>query len=165
MLDNGIITLENYSDTEAIEIEPLLSKYKEWYSSDRPLWRLIEDLQRQAMVYANIIEQLKSGRTAEEIRARFEKMELVPVDKLPNPHEDQLLTKAFNKVSQYRMALVEIVRQYGRQLMTELSFEVGLTVTVGVNVGFPPSVLIAVEASTDANATRQVAGAKADAER
>ena len=46
MLDNGNIALENFLDTEAIEIEPILCKYNEWYSSDRPLWRLIEDRQQ-----------------------------------------------------------------------------------------------------------------------
>jgi hypothetical protein len=40
---------------------------------------------------------------------------------------------------------VEIVKSYGGQLLNELSVELELTVSVGVNVGIPPSLSIAVE--------------------
>lgn len=154
MLDNGILKLENYADTEVIEVESLLKDYQQLYSF-RPIWHLIQDVQQQAMVYTNIIEQLKSGTNSETIRPRFEQLGLVPVGKLPNPHEDALLTKAFNKLSQYRTLLLEIVRRHGRQLVMELSFEAGLTVSIGVNLGFAPSVVIAVEPSANVEATIQ----------
>jgi hypothetical protein len=40
---------------------------------------------------------------------------------------------------------VEIVKRYGGALLNELSFETGLTVSVGVDIGFPPAITIAVE--------------------
>ncbi len=113
--------------------------------SHRPLWQLVEDIQRQAMLYSNIIELLKSGKSAEEIRSTIEGLGLVPTGKLPNPNVPALLNKAFNKVAQYRRALVEIIKGYGGALLNELSFEVGRTISVGVSIGFPPAVTIAVE--------------------
>ena len=141
---NGIDKLENFEDSIEIDIEELLKVYKRIYP-DRPIWKMIEDIQRQAMLYTNIIELLKSGKSASMIRSKFEALGLMPQDILPNPDVPALLTKAFNKVSQYRKALVEIIKRYGGKLLNELRFEVGLTVGVGVSIGFPPAVTISVE--------------------
>jgi hypothetical protein len=141
---NTIYKLESYPESIDIDIDELLKIYKQVYP-DRPLWKMIEDIERQAMLYTNIIELLKSGKPASTIRKNFEALDLMPPNILPNPNVPALLTKAFNKVSQYRKALVEIIKRYGGELLNELSFEVGLTVSVGVDVGFPPSITIAVE--------------------
>jgi hypothetical protein len=142
--DEGIHKLEQYGDTEDLNIELLLKEYAILYPK-RPLWQLVEDIQRQAMIYSNIIELLKDGKPAQEIRSTIESLALVPEGKLPNPNIPALLAKAFNKVAQYRRALVEIIRHYGGPLLNELSFEVGYTISVGVNIGFPPAITIAME--------------------
>lgn len=144
MLSQGIRKLEQYGDTEEIDVEQMVKEYGLLHSR-RPLWLLVEDIQRQAMIYSNIIELLKSGKSAQEIRSTIESLDLLPEGKLPNPNMPALLTKAFNKVAQYRRALVEIIKGYGGALLNELSFEVGHTISVGVSIGFPPAVTIAVE--------------------
>jgi hypothetical protein len=148
----GIRKLEDYEDTIELNIDKLLEEYRQLHS-DRPLWHLVEDIQRQAMIYSNIIELLKSGKPAHEIRATIETLGLVPEGKLPNPNIPALLTKALDKLAQYRLALVEIVKRYGGPLLNELSFETGLTVSVGVEIGFPPAITIAVEHTATAKAS------------
>ena len=143
-MEDMIHKLEAYQNTQEIDIQQLLHEYKEVYQ-DRPVWRMVEDIQRQAMIYSNVIELLKSGKQAATIKKKLEALELVPPGKLPNPDALVLLTKAFSKLSQYRKALIDIIKQYGGELLNELDFEPGLTISVGVNVGFPPSVTIAVE--------------------
>ena len=104
------------------------------------------------MVYTNIIEQLGDGRSAEQIRSTIGGLDLVPASHLPNPNVPALLEQVFMKIARYRNALVEVIRRFGGELLNELEFEFGLITSVGVNVGFPPSVSIAVEhtASTQA---------------
>jgi hypothetical protein len=130
----------------------LIKEYRLLHSW-RPLWQLVEDIQRQAMIYSNIIELLKSGKSVQEIRSTIEGLDLLPEGKLPNPNMPALLTKAFNKVAQYRRALVEIIKGYGGALLNELSFEFGHTISVGVSIGFPPAVTIAVEHTATAKTT------------
>jgi hypothetical protein len=136
--------LEFIEISQDIDVEYLLKEYKHLYGR-RPLWRMIEDIQRQAMLYTNIIELLKSGKQAPEIRRTFEEYGLVPAGVLPNPNEMALLARAFNKIAQYRQALVDIVKRFGGELLNELEFEAGQTISVGVSVGFPPAVTIAIE--------------------
>jgi hypothetical protein len=126
-----------------IDIDKMLTEYRQLYPT--PIWRLIEDVERQAMLYANIIEQIKSGQTAEAIRTRFNNLGILPGAELPNPSVPALLEKALDKISRYRKALVDIVKKYGGELLNELSFELERTVSVSVNIGFPPSVSIGVE--------------------
>ncbi len=147
-MDQGIEYLEQEIEFIDSGITPILDKYRELYPPPgRPLWHLIEDIQRQAMVYTNIIDQLKSGKTAAEIKERFDELDLVLPTTLPNPIGTRLLAYAFDKVSQFRKALVEIVRGHGRELLSELGFELQLTYTysVGVDLGLPPAVTLAVD--------------------
>jgi hypothetical protein len=142
--DAGIAKLEEVADTADLNIDQLLKEYRVLYAQ-RPLWRLVEDIQRQAMIYTNIIELLKQGQSAQTIREKMEELGLVPPGKLPNPNVPALLTKALNKIAQYRRALVEIIKRYGGEILNEMEFETGLTISVGVAIGFPPAVTIAVE--------------------
>jgi hypothetical protein len=132
--DAGIAKLEEVADTADLNIDQLLKEYRVLYAQ-RPLWRLVED----------IIELLKQGQSAQTIREKMEELGLVPPGKLPNPNVPALLTKALNKIAQYRRALVEIIKRYGGEILNEMEFETGLTISVGVAIGFPPAVTIAVE--------------------
>jgi hypothetical protein len=140
----GIEAIEAASEKAGeLDVDELLKDYKKLYPD--PIWRLVEDIERQAMLYTNIIEQIKDGKEASEIRTQFENLGVLPGAKLPNPNVPALLQKAFDKVATYRRALVEIVKRFGGELLNELSFQLERTVSVGVNIGFPPSVSIAVE--------------------
>jgi len=141
----GIEKIEKSSEERDINVEEMLQEYKKLYP--QPLWSLVDDLQQQAMLYTNIIEQIKSGKSAEEVRQTFQSLGLLPGATLPNPSIPALLQKAFDKVSTYRRALIEIVKNYGGALLDELSFALESKVIVGVNNGFPPTVSIAVEHS------------------
>jgi hypothetical protein len=136
----------------ALDVEQVLKEYTALHAK-QPLWRLIEDIQRQALLYANIIELLKHDKSAEQIRLKMEELGLVPPGTLPNPNMPALLSRALDKIAQYRRALVELIRRYGGELLNELEFEAGLTISVGVNIGFPPSVAIAVEHTATARTT------------
>jgi hypothetical protein len=121
------------------------------YSEDapeRPLWHLVQDMQRQAMVYTNIIDQLKAGEEPADIKRRFEDLHLVPVGTLPNPDGLRLLNRALDKIERYRKALIDIVKRHGRTLVfDDLEFARELSPSVALEIGFPPSISIGVEFS------------------
>jgi hypothetical protein len=151
----GIWKLETASEEPGVDInvDEMMKEYHKLYR--KPIWRLVEDIQLQAMLYENIIEQIKSGKDAEEIRTRFEEFDLMPGASLPNPNLPALMQKAFDKISAYRKALVEVVKKYGGELLNELSFELEQTVSVGVNIGFPPSVSISVNHNAKTTTVRR----------
>jgi hypothetical protein len=141
----GIEKLERLTEDPDVSfaVDDAVREYRKLYPN--PIWRLVEDIERQAMLYSNIIEQIKTGIDAKTVRERFQTLGVLPGAILPNPNVPALLQKSFDKVSAYRRALVDIVKKYGGELLNELSFELERTVSVGVNIGFPPSLSIAVE--------------------
>lgn len=143
-MDPGIQILEDRIETATAE--QLVIEYRRLYP-ERPVWCLVEDIQRQAMVYMNIIEQLKWGVPASNIKPHLENLGLVPQGTLPNPNRPALLDRAFERISRYRETLVDVVRRFGGDLLNELHFEQSLAATVQVNVGFPLSVSVGVQVS------------------
>ena len=144
-----------YVPSQSVElvVDRLWLYYREQvpYRADvpkRPLWRLVEDMQRQAMVYMNIIDQLKSGEEPTNIRERFEELELVPESTLPNPDGLRVKDWALAKVARYREALIDIVKRHGRTLVfDDLDFARELTPGVALELSFLPAVSISVEFS------------------
>jgi hypothetical protein len=143
-MERGIGSIEELtSDTyDKLDIGEIVRLYFE-YHQEKADWKLLTHLQRQAMVYANIIEQVKAGRSAPDIRRQFEELELVPPGVLPNPHG--LLDFAFRKIDRLREAMVDFVKHRGKEFLEQLSIEFGLTVGIGVGLGFPPSISLIVE--------------------
>jgi hypothetical protein len=113
-----------------------------------PLWQLAQDLQRQATVYTNIIEQLKSGTAASEVKARFEDtLSLIPDDTLPNPKRHEAIERAFKKVQHYGTSMVLYVKKFGNDLLAK-ELEVGTehTATIQVQIGLTgPSITLGTE--------------------
>jgi hypothetical protein len=149
----GIQLLENSTETDTpidvTTVNTLIAEYEKSHPSpDRPLWHLVQDVQQQAMVYMNIIEQAKlvenTYTNAAEIKHRFEELGLVPRNILPNPTLSGLVDKAFEKISKYREILVNITQHKGRELLNELGFAAGLSANVQVDIGFPPSLSLGV---------------------
>jgi hypothetical protein len=131
-------------------VNSLVDKYKDLHPppDGRHLWHLVQDVQQQAMVYMNIIDQAKLGENtdtnAAEIKQRFEHLGLVPPGILPNPTLSGLVDKAFEKISKYREILVKITQRYGRQLLNELGFAANVSANVQVDIGFTPSLSLGV---------------------
>ena len=125
-------------------ISQLVEQYRLLYPN-LPLWHFLEDAQRQAMVYTNIIDQLKSRRTPTEVKTKFEELDLVLEATLPNPNMPALLGRAFDKITQYRRALIDFVKNYGAEFLNESGIDVETAATVSVNIGFPPSVSIGAQ--------------------
>ena len=114
------------------------------------MFHLAEDIQQQAAIYWNIIERLKLGSEAGAIRSTFEKLGLVPKDTLPNPANDRLLNFALGRISKFRRALLRLVRDYGGRFIQELRLEGSSAISVGAQLGLPPSISISVEYSLQA---------------
>ena len=140
--------IEDQRSAEII-VDHLWLHYREEDLSNRPLWQLVEDMQQQAMVYANIIEQLKWGNDASFIRTQMEQeLDLVPSDTLPNPIASALLTRASRKIKRYKIALVDIVKRRGKSLLyDDLEFARDLTPSVSVDISIPPGLSLGVEIS------------------
>jgi hypothetical protein len=97
---NGIAKLEASSEGDGdIEIDTLVDYYQRRYT-DTPLWQLLEDIHRQALVWSNIVERLKAGDRVENIKRVFrDDLQLIPEGiELPNPSESRLLDRAIKKV-------------------------------------------------------------------
>jgi hypothetical protein len=135
--------LEAASET-TLDVESVLSEYNKmevW----QPVWQLVQDIERQAMVYVNVIELLKAGQSAATIRCQFEYLGLVPPDVLPNPEEHRALEKALDKLARFRQALLDIAHRFGHDLLSELGVDAEAAVSLGVAVGFPPALTIAFQ--------------------
>ena len=110
------------------------------------------------MIYSNIIEEVKTkGTSAADIRVRYETLDLVPANILPNPDGSWIINKSLDKIDKFRKALVDIVRTRAAQLVRELNFDVSLSVTFQVTLGVPPSVAVSVQPGV--TAARSSAGA------
>ena len=145
--DMLIQKLELTSDKPEAEIpiDEILEVYKDVHEHGKPIWKLSDHIQRQAMYYTNVVEQLKQGKSAASIRATYVSLELLPGTSLPNPFGQKQLRWALNKIDSFRRALIDIVKKYGKELMIEISLDLDCPVSIGVNMGFPPSLTISTE--------------------
>jgi hypothetical protein len=145
-MDERLRNLEKLTEQPTVSAESLVDKYRE-DDPARPVWRLIEDIQWQAMAYTNLIEQLKSAENdqkSKEIKERFVELGLVPSD-IPNPLGRTLINVARNKLSTYRKVLVDILRDFGQDLLRELHFGIEVTATTQVSLGTNLSVILGIE--------------------
>ena len=109
-----------------------------------PAWLLIEDLQRQLMVYTNVIEQLKAGNDVRLVKEHLEELGLI-IRGLPNPRGRNAMRKAFDKLNRYRRALFEIVKEPEGALRQELMDGPVVTTLIQVQIDLTPSVTLGFE--------------------
>jgi hypothetical protein len=148
-----------YSD---MNIDHLLKKYKREYP-DEAMWMLVQDINRQALVWFNIIEVLKHGDEPEmrKMKKHYEdRLQLLPEDTLSNPMFQFDIDKAFDRLRNYGRALLKIASSYSLELMAGLNLEVGVTGVVEVSIGLPPALTIGFEKSFTASATASVSAAR-----
>jgi hypothetical protein len=145
--------LEDALRYETPALERILLEYRRMVPT-APLWRFVEDVQRQTYVYANLLELLKKGESAADIKKRFLELGLLPnYSEIPNPNAAKLAEWVLNKLGQIKGVLVELIGKRGGELLNELGLEVGGTVGLTVSLSFPPAVEITVEHSATAQTT------------
>ena len=165
--DRGIREIEKELkyDKDNIDIEHLVNFYKKHYS-DQPVWRLAQDIQQQALLYYNIIEELKKCEfpapspgppQLEEQRAeeRFSRLEakvadvrwkyeqglrLVDPGTLPNPLADRAVETALKYLRKLSRGLLGLVRSSALILLEDVGVDPKLG-GVELSVAFwPPGV-------------------------
>lgn len=150
--DALIKEIERQSDAGAINLDELITLYHREY--DQPVWMLAQDIQTQVSVYDNVFETLKQTKhenAAQNLKKRYVDLGLIPEsNQWPNPVRDWLMNHALSKISQYRKALLDIVRTHGRQLIRELNFEPTLALGFQISVGTNTSFAITVQAEVTA---------------
>ena len=145
--------LVRQSDVGAINLDELIRRYHQEY--DQPILMLAQDLQERAMVYSNVVESLKEatdvGKAAQTLRERYVDLGLIDeVNQWPNPLGSRLMRHALDKLSQFRHAMLELLRTRGRQLLRELNFDPSLAVALQLSLGTDTSFAISVQAQVTA---------------
>jgi hypothetical protein len=146
--------LEQQAKTNYINVAYVARKYQETVR-DRPLLRLIQDIEQRVGIYTNILEELKRNAVdspddpadptiAQTIRAKYEGLRLVPPGHLPNPWAFELAKHALDKLRTFGAALVEIMAKYAADIKIELKIPVTVSFKIDVSVSLSPSVTLGV---------------------
>jgi hypothetical protein len=140
--------IEWQSDAGAINLDELLRRYHKEY--DRPALMLAQDLRTRAVVYHNVVEALKQAPDVEEaarmLKTRYEKLGLIDQqNRWPNPLADWLMRHSLDKLSQFRHAMLDLLRTRSRQLLRELNFDPTLAVSFQLSLGTDTSFGVSVQ--------------------
>jgi hypothetical protein len=141
--------IERQSDAGAIDLDELLRRYHKEY--DRPALMLAQDFQTRSLIYHNVIEALKEATNVEEaarhLKKRYEQLGLInkQENRWPNPLGDWLMRHSLDKLSQFRHAMLELLRTRSRQLLRELNFDPTLAVSFQLSLGTNTSFGISVQ--------------------
>lgn len=140
--------LEKQADQSDMNIDHLLSLYRKMFPGEA-VWALVQDINRQALVWYNVLETLKrSPEPPKTLKKNYEThLQLLPVGSLSNPNWPFDIDRAFDKLKNYGKGLVKIARYHAMELLIELNVEAGHTATVQVQLGWPPSLNIGMERS------------------
>src|SRR5262245_42452946 len=135
--------LEEQADSGEMNIDYLVKLYKQQYPGEA-VWALVQEINRQALVWYNVVETLKrSPEQRANLRKDYEEhLQLLPKRSLSNPNWLFDVDRAFEKLKNYSKGLLKVARSYTLELLAELNVEVGITATVQVQLGLPPSLTI-----------------------
>ena len=105
--------LEEQADSGEMNIDYLVKLYKQKYPGEA-VWALIQDINRQALVWYNVVETLKRGPDQREnLREDYEDhLQLLPKGSLSNPFWPFDVDRAFEKLKNYSKGLLKIARSY-----------------------------------------------------
>jgi hypothetical protein len=126
--------------------------------TDIPM-KMLWHIQRQILVYSNIVEQLKEGREPFEIRKRFEELDLVKSNTLPNPNGNKMMGYVMGRLERLRSLLYDFVRERGKPWIDSLSAAFGSVVGLSLETGLTPSVSLYIETGASVG----IEGRQADA--
>jgi hypothetical protein len=154
--------LEQQADWGEMNVDYLVKRYRHVYPGEA-VWALVQDINRQALVWHNVLETVKRANEPQrtELRKQYEDtLKLLPERSLSNPNWLFDVDRAFEKLKNYSKGLVKVARSYSLELLAELSAEVGTTATIQVQLGLPPSLTIGMEKSLSAGMALGVSAAK-----
>jgi hypothetical protein len=148
------LLLEDEAEKENMNMDDLVRQYKHWLPNE-PIWALVEDIHRQVAVYNNMLEEVKGlsvseamapeSTGAKTIRDKYEHLNLVPKGFLPNPSAANLAQYVLDKINAFAKGLLQVMHNYGSELLRELRFQHGTTVALQVEVGWSPKLTVGVE--------------------
>ena len=125
----------------------MVERYAREY--DRPVFTLAQDFQAQAALNYNVFEELKknpSPQIAEELRARFVEIGLIPEDnEWPNPIRDWLMNTALRKMREYVDALRTLIGHWQQRMITELNFGANVAIGFQMTISLPPAFSISIQ--------------------
>ena len=148
--------LETASDADEINAAFVVRAYKEALK-DRPLLSLVRHVNERIGIYHNLLEAIKAApedgtgpsdlTAAQQLKAKYEGLKLVPPAKLPNPWAHETASYAIGKLRKYGALLLDIVAQYAEELAVELKVSTEVTLLFEVGIGLAPELTIGIERS------------------
>ncbi len=150
--DLWIAVLEEASEKTEINTNYVTRMYRETVQ-EKPLLRLIQDVHERISIYHNILEELKKsardeptgqGTVAQQIRARYEGLKLVPEGKLPNPFPWETMDYVKTKLRKYGALLLDLIATQTEMIVAEMNMT-QKTVVLQVQLGLQPSLTIGIE--------------------
>jgi hypothetical protein len=150
--------LEEASEKTEINTSYVTRMYRETVQ-EKPLLRLVQDVHERIAVYHNILEELKTGArdeptspaaggqgtVAQQIRARYEGLKLVPEGKLPNPFPWEIVEYVKRKLRKYSALLLDLMATHTEEIVGEMKMTHKSTVVFQVQIGWPPSLTVGIE--------------------
>jgi hypothetical protein len=133
-------------------------------TTDKPIMKLLQDIQQRASIYYNAFEEIKRLKAvpippagsidtslldseATAIKNKYESFALIETGNLPNPTASSICSFILNKLSRFARAAIDIVARHASDIAAELHINPEVTVTFEVEIGWPPKFNIAVERS------------------
>lgn len=146
-----IVKLEEAAHNKDINVSHIVRLYRDHFA-DQPLLHLIQDINQRVGIYSNILEDIKGiptdknfDTTATAIKKKYEKLDLVPPDNIPNPTARDIAKYVLDKIAVFGRALIEIMAKHASEIRREIRIEPSVTVLFQVEVGWSPKVILGVE--------------------
>jgi hypothetical protein len=146
----------------------LVRMYRE-STTDKPIMKLLQDIQQRASIYYNALEEIKKLKAAPKpsadtgidtssldseataIKLKYENFGLIEAGNLPNPTAASICNYILDKLAKFARAAADILARHASEIAAELHIDPEVTVTFEVEIGWPPGFTIGVERSGHRN--------------
>jgi hypothetical protein len=153
--------IEKQAHNKEANTEILVRAYKEFYN-DRPIIKLMQDINQRIGLYKNLLEQIKrladkyASNPSEEpglddevnnLKIQYENLGLIPKDNLPNPTAQSVCRYILEKLSAFALAILDVIAKHASSMAEELRISPEVTIVFQVGVGWSPDITIGIERS------------------
>ncbi len=153
-----IETIEKEAHNKEINVSVLVREYTD-HISEKPLLRLVQDINERIGIYTNLLEEIKRlsprepqqnyDQDAADIKIKFEQLGLIPLHNLPNPTTaERIVNYVLEKIGRFGRALVEIMAKCALELRREIRIDPSVTLLLEVELSLIPKFTIGVEGFT-----------------